>query len=316
MSRAIAIASVCSLVAACGGDGVAPSPTTTTTGATTSSGSGGAGGSQGVGGAGAMGGAGTSVGGAGGTGGSGGFPWEGAIDPNGDPSSTRLTAHPLGSTSAPQGFYEYVPSGYPGTVSWPLLVALHGIGENGNGTTDLADILVTGVPEVIDDDAWPIERPFVVLMPQHEGGGCPSAAEVEAFIAWGIDNYAIDPAYVYLTGLSCGAIGGWSYLAQNLDSQIAAFVPISGDGKNAFSSAGCDLAKVGIWAFHGDADTTVNVSGTNQPMDELANCPSPPALETKKTIYPGVGHNAWDRTYDLSEGHDIYSWMLGFTNPP
>ncbi|MFV0543627.1 MAG: hypothetical protein ACK5L8_08080 [Marinicella pacifica] len=31
-------------------------------------------------------------------------------------------------------------------------------------------------------------------------------------------------------------------------------------------------------------------------------------------IYPGVGHNSWRRTYDLSAGHDIYHWLLNFRN--
>jgi hypothetical protein len=33
----------------------------------------------------------------------------------------------------------------------------------------------------------------------------------------------------------------------------------------------------------------------------------------KKTIYPGVGHNSWDRTYDGSAGHDVFEWLLQFT---
>jgi len=116
---------------------------------------------------------------------------------------------------------------------------------------------------------------------------------------------------VYLTGLSCGGIGSWAYLGKYLDAQLAAMVPIAADGASAWNSKGCDLAKVAIWAFHGDADGTVGVYGTNAPMDGLAGCASPPAKETKKTIYPGVGHNSWDMTYDLSAGHDIYAWMLG-----
>lgn len=245
-----------------------------------------------------------------------GFPWEGAIDPNGGPASGRLIRHEQGTTSAPQGFYEYAPAGYPGQAQWPLLIALHGIGENGNGTTDLGNVINVGIGNLIKNDNWPNDRPYVVLIPQHPGGGCPGADEIQSFIAWGIQNYEIDPRYVYLTGLSCGAIGSWSYLQQHLDTQIAAFVPVAGDGAGAWGAKGCELGSVAIWAFHGDADGTVNVSGTNIPMDGLATCPSPPALENKKTIYPGVGHNSWDMTYDLSAGHDIYTWMLGFTHQP
>jgi predicted peptidase len=149
-------------------------------------------------------------------------------------------------------------------------------------------------------------------MPQHTGAGCPGATEIEAMIAWATASYEIDPRYVYLTGLSCGAIGAWSYLGQNLDSQIAAMVPICGDGSGAWNNQGCNLGKVAIWGFHGDADATVPVSGTNVPLDGLAGCPAPPALESKKTIYPGVGHDSWTMTYDGSAGHDIFTWMLGF----
>lgn len=258
-------------------------------------------------------------GGAGGGGGSGGsasgFPWEGHIDMNGGPSSGRLVARENGSTTAKQGFYEYVPAGYPDGVKWPLLVVLHGIGENGNGTNELVKVLNTGIPALLKNDKWPVDRPFVVVMPQHTGGGCPGATEIKDFIAWSTQNYEIDPRYVYLTGLSCGAIGSWGYLAENLDSQIAAFVPVAGDGSGAWNSKKCDLGKVAIWGFHGDADPTVNVSGTNVPLDGLAACPKPPALESKKTIYPGVGHNSWDMTYDGSKGHDIYTWFLGFSKP-
>jgi hypothetical protein len=279
-----------------GGSGGSPSTSASTSGGTTSS-------------------TGPGGGAGGGGGGSAEFPWEGHIDLNGGPSSGRLKAHELGTTTAPQGFYEYVPAGYPDGVKWPLLVANHGIGENGNGMGELSKVLNTGIPDLIEKDQWPNARPFVVLMPQHPGGGCPGSGEIQMFIDWALKNYAIDPRFVYLTGLSCGAIGSWGYLADNLDSQIAAFVPVAGDGAGAWNAKGCELGKVAVWGFHGDADGTVNVSGTNIPLDGLAMCPKPPAMESKKTIYPGVGHDSWTMTYDGSAGHDIYTWMLGFKKP-
>jgi predicted esterase len=255
-------------------------------------------------------------GGSGGAGGAGGYPWEGGIDPDGGPPSDRLTPHPLGSGTAPNGFYEYVPAGYPAGKKWPLLLFLHGIGENGNGTTDLDDLFTTGLPQLIKNDDWPNDRPFVVLMSQHTGDACPSPANVHAMIAWGKENYEIDERYVYLTGLSCGAMATWSYLNTYLDDQVAAAVPICGNGAPAWNNNGCDLGRVALWAFHGEDDQTVPVSGTNVPMDGLAGCPHPPALESKKTIYPGVGHNSWDMTYSGSAGHDVFTWMLGFTKEP
>jgi hypothetical protein len=29
------------------------------------------------------------------------------------------------------------------------------------------------------------------------------------------------------------------------------------------------------------------------------------------TVYPGADHDAWSQTYDLSVGHDVYTWLLG-----
>lgn len=44
-------------------------------------------------------------------------------------------------------------------------------------------------------------------------------------------------------------------------------------------------------------------------MERLMACPEPRG-EQRLTIYPGVGHDSWSRTYNGSAGHDIYSWML------
>jgi predicted esterase len=226
------------------------------------------------------------------------------------PSSTRQTERPLGTTAAGNGFHEYLPPGYGDGALRPLLVFWHGIGENGNGTSELVNVTRAGPPRLIRDDEWPADRPFVVLSPQHAGGGCPSASEIHDFIAFAMDTYDVDPARVYLTGLSCGAIGSWNYLGEHLDSQIVAMVAIAGDGRGAWSRSMCELGRVSIWAFHGDADDVVAPAGTIEPTTALAACPSPPRRDLEVTIYPGVGHNSWTRTYDLSAGHDIYAWLL------
>ncbi len=230
------------------------------------------------------------------------------------PSSERLTAVPINQRGNPNGFYEYLPPGYGDGTARPLLVFWHGLGENGNGDSELSKVLQNGPPRLQVRDNWPSEREFIVLSPQNSGGGCPSPASIDAFITWALGEYgdAIDTSRVYLTGLSCGAIGSWNYLSNFTDGPVAAAVLIAGDGRGAWNRAGCDLGNFAIWGFHGDADGTVTVQGTNVPIDNLiAQCPN--RREAKKTIYPGVGHNSWARTYDLSAGHDMYAWLLGFT---
>ncbi|MDC0720385.1 hypothetical protein [Nannocystis bainbridge] len=231
------------------------------------------------------------------------------IPDDGMPSSAHFKKIPLGMSDATQGFWEYTPPGYGGGEKYPLLVFLHGIGENGNGDSELDKVPNGGGPPRLQkNNQWDTTLPFVVLSPQHPGGGCPGPGEIHSFIEFAMTHYDVNPARVYLTGLSCGAIGSWGYLGDFLDEQIVAMVPIAGDGKGAFNKAKCELGRVPIWAFHGDADPTVNVSGTIVPVEGLQACDPKPDVEM--VIYPGTGHDSWSKTYDLSAGHDIYSWLL------
>lgn len=228
------------------------------------------------------------------------------------PSSMRQQPRYIGDTLANFGYHEYLPPGYGDGQTRPILIFWHGVGENGDGTqAQLDKVLRNGPPHLIARDEWERARPFIVLSPQHTGGGCPSAQEIESFTTYALSSYDVDLTRVYQTGLSCGAIGLWNYMARDRGNVTVAAVAIAGNGTNAYNRAGCELGQTAIWGFHGDNDPTVNVSGTLNPIDGmLADCPSPPRAEVLKTIYPGVGHNSWSRTYDLSAGHDIYSWLL------
>lgn len=246
---------------------------------------------------------------------------EGSVGLPDGPSSDRHTPRVLGSTDAAQAYWEYLPPGYGDGELRPLLLFIHGLGENdGVNKGDeaaLSKVVRQGIPKLINNDDWPTEgRPFVVLSPQKLGSsGCTSSNSIRDFLAFAMDNYDVDPKRIYLTGLSCGAIGSWNYLGDHTDDVVAASVLIAGNGNPAWNKQGCDLGKVAIWGFHGDADPTVNVSGTNGPINNLLNCPSPPRKEVKKTIYSGVKHDSWSRTYDLSAGHDPYAWLLTHEKP-
>jgi predicted peptidase len=250
----------------------------------------------------------------------------------------RLTPRPLGTTPAGQGFFEYLPPGYGETDRrWPLLVFLHGVGENGNGGSDLPRLLAHGPLRALGeagarDARSPARDAFVIVSPQHRpaavapavGFDCPTAEEIHAFVSFAVAHYDVDPRRVYLTGLSCGAIGGWRYLDAHLDdAQVAAAVLIAGDGRPAWLSRGCRLARaVAIWGFHGDADPVVSPAGTVDPMNHLMTCATggragagdKGGREQRLTIYPGVGHDSWTQTYALGANpNDIYRWLLRFS---
>jgi len=265
----------------------------------------------------------------------------------GSNSYQYLTAHPIGSTTFAMGFYDYLPPSYTtsGPAS-PVLIALNGYGENGDGTpSGLPLLLQQGIPRFIDIGGWPTDRPLAVLALQHveepgfdyspcdnvDWGGscvlqlqdargdqqpapCTTADEAHAFISYVLSHYNVDPHRVYLTGLSCGGFGAWEYLAEYGNQQVAAAVPASGEGRPAWSNAGCALGSVPIWAFAGALDDVVHPDGSIVPMTNLQGCGLPPD-QTKLTVYDDFGHDAWNPAYDGQEGDDIYAWMLGFTNP-
>ncbi|WKN42320.1 PA14 domain-containing protein [Tunicatimonas pelagia] len=209
-------------------------------------------------------------------------------------------AKPQGSTSAAFGYYEYLPTNYNSSDKFPVLIFLHGIGEKGNGTTQLNRVLRVGPPKEINDGR---DFPFIVISPQRFNGWWGADA-VKFYVDYIVENYNIDEDRIYLTGISSGGHGVWAYSAKYPD-KVAAAVPIAGSG---VGQNYCELAKIPVWAFHGENDRTVAPSNSITPIQEINKCSD--VVEAKLTLYPGVGHNSWSRTYSGSAGHDIYSWML------
>ncbi len=230
-------------------------------------------------------------------------------------SSQHVTVRPLGTVrGASNGYLEYLPPGYGDNVARPLLLFLHGSPENGNGSErSLPSLFQTGIPRLISDDAWPADRPFVVLVPQHDrrtGGLCFDAGEVDEMIRFAIANYVVDPARIYLTGVSCGAIGAWRYLAEHADEYVSAAVLIAGDGRGV----NCDVGRVAIWAFHGVADQRVDPAGSIEPIATLRACTGPPAVDARLNVYPGMGHAMWEPVYSGELNVDIYAWLLSHSH--
>jgi predicted peptidase len=212
------------------------------------------------------------------------------------------------------GFWEYLPPDY-GDGPVPLLVFTHGTSWQGPGTEDsLQELLDVGPPKLLHEDQWPDSRPFVVLSPQNPRSGCFDANDIRDFYDYALATYDIDRARIYHTGQSCGAIGAWNYLAAHGNEHVVAAVLISGDGRDAFASAGCALGRVAIWGLHNENDGSVSSAGTIEPLESLMNCDPKP--EVKLTIYPGeTAHDAWTKTYDLSAGNDVYTWLLAHQRP-
>jgi predicted peptidase len=237
-----------------------------------------------------------------------------------DEWSDALVVQALGSVEgAPLGYLEYLPPGYGEGAPRPLLIFLHGGGEAGDGSAAALTLVAKlGIPQLIAAEEWPDDHPFVVLSPQYglepAAGDCAVANDIASFLDFAIDHYQVDGGRVYLTGISCGAIGVWDYLAAHGDEVVGAAVPISGHAEWALESAGCEpLGEVPVWAFHGALDEIVPTIHIQGPMDQIRACDGSGTIEMDLTVYPDADHDAWSRTYDISAGHDIYAWMLTHT---
>nr|WKN39054.1 PA14 domain-containing protein [Tunicatimonas sp. TK19036] len=240
---------------------------------------------------------------------------------------------PAGTTSAYWGYYEYLPKGYTSNgAKSPVLITLHGVQGDGNGKSDLPTLLQNGIPGLLSKNKWPANRPLVIISPQSYTNFF-NRDQLYEFIKFVKNHYNIDPNRIYLTGQSGGAISIWSYLAKYQD-QVAAVVPVAGNGISSSQSAGCKYKHIPIWAFHGNKDNTVHWNGSIKAVEIINSCNPKPQPKAKVTIYAGVGHNSWDKTYDLSgmsnktdsqyDPYDvnIYDWMLSHkkgspsTKPP
>jgi predicted peptidase len=182
----------------------------------------------------------------------------------------------------------------PGEQRWPLLLFLHGAGERG---TDFDGVTRHGPPKLALQQP---DFPFVVVAPQ-----CPpdqrwQVAPLLQVLDTAVQHFPIDPARVYLTGISMGGAGAWS-LAATVPDRFAALVPICGYGDPARVDA---LRTLPVWAFHGARDTVVLPERSVEMVRALEQAGGTVTL----TIYPDAGHvGAWERAY---RDPQLFPWLL------
>lgn len=220
------------------------------------------------------------------------------------------------------GYLEYLPEGYDdNSDKYPVVIFLHGIGERGVNTTDIArlhesvqKVTALGPPAYVKNG---YSFPFILISPQLKNnyGNWPSSYVME--VIRHVKSYLrIDEKRIYLTGLSLGGGGAW-WTAQDFPEFFAALAPVCG-GRNTPAMA-CAIAdeNLPVWAFHGDKDTIVPLKTSVNMVNAINDCVPSPSPAAKMTIYPGVAHNAWTNAYRTDHAiHDqnIYEWMLSFTN--
>jgi predicted peptidase len=196
---------------------------------------------------------------------------------------------------APLGFLLHLPAEYGREPEkrWPFILFLHGAGERGHR---LRAVKREGLPRLLDDRP---DFPFIVASPQCPPGQFWTVPPLVALLDWLMQAYAVDADRVYLSGISMGGFGTWG-LAAAVPDRFAALAPICGGGDPRQTDA---LVHIPVWTFHGDRDDIVPVIRTQEMVDALVARGG----NVRFTVYTGVGHDSWSRTYANEE---LYEWFL------
>ncbi|AUX48485.1 uncharacterized protein SOCE26_100230 [Sorangium cellulosum] len=221
------------------------------------------------------------------------------------------------------GYLEHLPSDYAttGDQRYPTMIFLHGRDERGSNLDDLERLKTHGPPKHIKNGhtmTFTVDgktEKFIVIAPQLSPtfGLTYPQAWLTCVIDHTLANYRADPDRLYVTGLSMGGYGTYAAATSaTLAPKIAAVAPIAGGGT---VSKACVIADnhIPVWAFHGDADTVVPLATGQAMINAINNCEPPPDPPPIFTIYPGVGHNSWDRAYNTGHTYhnpNLYEWLL------
>ncbi|HTS71156.1 MAG TPA: prolyl oligopeptidase family serine peptidase [Terriglobia bacterium] len=212
----------------------------------------------------------------------------------------------------------FVPSNWSKKTKWPIILFLHGYGEEGeDGLLQTQVGLAAAIRSHVD------RFPFVVVMPQCRKEDWWTNAPMEAQALKALDQtmqeFKGDPQRVYLTGLSMGGYGTWA-LGSQYSGKFAALVPVCGgirlppghDIVNAhdtdtsadpYTAVAQKIGKTPVWVFHGGADPVVPVTESRQMVEALKKSDG----NVRYTEYPGVEHNSWEKAYDQA---DLFTWLM------
>ncbi len=179
---------------------------------------------------------------------------------------------------------------------YPLVIYLHGAGGRGRNTD-----LIFSHPFFSETEAW--LKDAVSVAPQcYEDSWFTIFEQLQSFIEYAVAFPNVDSKRVYLVGASMGGYATWQ-MAMSRPELFAAILPICGGG---MYWNGGRLKNMGVWAFHGDSDSTVLPEESQKMVNSVNNSGG----KAKLTIYTDCAHNAWEPTFLNGE---VWEWLLSNT---
>lgn len=227
----------------------------------------------------------------------------------------------------------YKPNGHDPTKKWPVIVFMHGSGENNAAGDTLNNLTKHSLPRLVEDPTW--NYPFIVVSPQIGGGGWDQhAQEIAAVLDRVEDEFGGDPNREYLTGLSYGGVGTYT-VGMALADRIAALMPVTPGGGLAGWDMRTKLVNLPIWLNVGTTDSEYQVNSTRVTeleasgaetffkytyafADEYNDVVPKEALTHKHVFgsYTAIGHDVWHATYGVycpdfdKKKTTQYEWLL------
>jgi len=170
----------------------------------------------------------------------------------------------------------YVPKTYSVSKPTALVIALHGLGGNEDGFFDNYEKLP---PQLAEKHGFLMAAPLGFRRDGFYGSQMMSGSDVAARRRGEYSEkdvlevlrlmkaaYNVDDSRIYLMGHSMGAIGTWA-LGSKYPQTWAALVSFAGTGRA--EELAPNMKNIPQFVVHGDADNTVNVSGSRNMVAEL-----------------------------------------------
>jgi predicted peptidase len=235
--------------------------------------------------------------------------------------SLQLAGQMVGAYFQPEGsgfrlpYRLFVPRDLEPGRRYPLVVYLHGAGDNGDdnvrqlgptvaaliGLSERTQAAFILAPQAPWGRNWvKVPGPPFLNFTLRELPETEAIKATRAMVRQLPARYPIDRDRVYLLGFSAGSAGSWDLLTRTDAHPFAAAAMLSG----AYDPTGAaQVASMPLWFFHGDQDTASPYSTTLETVDALRKAGGAP----RYSLCEGVGHD----TGDAAIRQGVYAWLLG-----
>jgi len=202
------------------------------------------------------------------------------------------------------GGIEIVPDDYLPTEILPVILFFCGLGESGNGTTDLDKLFNTALPLEIKGGRV-LPKRCVVLCIQPDSWF--NDTHVSLSIQYALDKYKVNK--VSITGLSSGSLGACFGIYNHGDKinnvVICATRPTIGADKTK-------IKNIPIWICSNDGDEPIERNALIADLTASGALVKTTDKTGASTILPGTSHDSWDKTYAMDE---VYEYLLNAPTP-